>query len=369
MFPKLKPSGAPHVLFLLGNLSGGGAQRSSVLLANWLAETKHFRVSMVVVSEKLPAAHTVSPEITVVALRSGRSSLAVFELRKVLGRLKPSHVVSAQSHVNVLASFATGLSWRWACELVIWEQNILRLPERESFDVKNRILLSLMKISYPMASRLIVNSPDTLSSLQRAKVKLPRRVLLLPNPVETSVILPEERRVSPPPRPYIVAVGRLVWQKGFDVLLNAYAGLPEKSHRLVIVGSGPELDSLESLAIELGVRGYVDFLGWQRRPDEVIWGADLFVLSSRWEGFGNVLVEALQLGVPVVASDCPGGPSWILEGGRYGALVPSECAADLSEAMALALSAEPDVADLKKAGDRYRLTEIGEEFLNLVLDL
>lgn len=366
---KSRHSRAPHVLFLLGNLSGGGAQRTSVLLANWLAETKHFRVSMVVVSEKLPAAHKVSPKISVVGLRSGRSSLAVFQLSNILGRLKPSHVVAAQRHVNVLAILATGFPWRRACELVIWEKNILRPPERGSFDAKNQILLLLMKISYSMASRLIVNSPDTLTSLQRAKVKVPRRVHLLPNPVETSVVLPREIRVSAPPCPYIVAVGRLVWQKGFDVLIRAYAGLPRKSHRLVIVGSGPELKYLESLSNELGVRDYVDFVGWHRRPEKIVSGADLFVLSSRWEGFGNVIVEALQLGVPVVASDCPGGPSWILEGGRFGALVRPDCAVDLSEAIDAMLASQPNVADLKEKGDRYRLAVLGEQFLARVLDL
>ena len=130
-----------------------------------------------------------------------------------------------------------------------------------------------------------------------------------------------------PAEPYVVGVGRLHRQKGFDVLLRAHAlalsmGAPR--HVLVLLGDGPQRADLERLAEELGIVDTVHFAGFVDNPHAVVARSELFVLSSRWEGFGLVLAEALSLGVPVIATRCVTGPEELLEDGRLGRLVPVE---------------------------------------------
>ncbi len=142
-------------------------------------------------------------------------------------------------------------------------------------------------------------------------------------------------------RPVIVTVGRLVPQKDYDTLLRAFARvLEERPARLVIVGKGRDLPELEALADDLGIREHVDFAGFQANPYPWMARADVFALSSRWEGLVNVLMEALGLGTPVVSTDCPSGPREILADGRYGILVPMQDPDALAQGLLTTLRGE-----------------------------
>ena len=137
----------------------------------------------------------------------------------------------------------------------------------------------------------------------------------------------------------ILAVGRLHRQKGFDILLEAFSRVYSKRQdvRLLILGEGPERPSLEQQRDTLGLQEVVDMPGFVANPLPYMANADLFVFSSRWEGLGNVLIEALACGVKVVATDCPSGSREILENGRYGELVPPDDPEALAVAMMRAL--------------------------------
>lgn len=120
----------------------------------------------------------------------------------------------------------------------------------------------------------------------------------------------------------IISVGRLHRQKGFDMLIESLEYISDLDFKVKIVGDGPSRKSLEQQVVDCGLEGKVEFLGYRNDVLELMEDADLFVLSSRWEGFGNVLVEALYCQLPVVSFDCPHGPSEVLEAGKWGALVP-----------------------------------------------
>ena len=125
-------------------------------------------------------------------------------------------------------------------------------------------------------------------------------------------------------KPYIVAVGRLEYQKGFDLLLRAYAQLQPEHHKLVLIGEGQEQAALTQLVQDLGLAGKVIMPGFQDNPYAWMKGAALFVSSSRYEGFCRVIAEALAVGTPIVATDCPSGPAEVLQEGHYGVLVETE---------------------------------------------
>ena len=138
-------------------------------------------------------------------------------------------------------------------------------------------------------------------------------------------------------RPYVMALGRLVPQKGFDVLLEAYAATRAQlgEHHLVLVGEGPERARLEALAHRLGIADAVHFPGFIDNPQPLLARAALFVLPSRYEGMGGlVLLEAMSHGVPIIAADCVSGPRQLLEEGRIGRLVPPEDVDALATALA-----------------------------------
>ena len=156
-------------------------------------------------------------------------------------------------------------------------------------------------------------------------------------------------------RPVIVTVGRLVPQKDYATLLRAFARvLEERPARLVIVGKGRDLPALEALADELGVREQVDFAGFQANPYPWMLRADVFALSSRWEGLVNVVMEALGLGTPVVSTDCPSGPREILADGRYGILVPMQDPEALADGL---------LTTLRGDGPQYTTEEAVQPFM------
>jgi glycosyltransferase involved in cell wall biosynthesis len=140
--------------------------------------------------------------------------------------------------------------------------------------------------------------------------------------------------------------------------------------RLVILGEGKtaqERADLQALASELGISEWVDMPGFVPTALPYIARADLFVLSSRWEGLPGVLIEALACGTPVVSTDCPSGPAEILDGGRHGPLVPVGDVEALAEAMALVLRAPPDAEVLKKRGGAFTTEAAVKSYVELIM--
>jgi glycosyltransferase involved in cell wall biosynthesis len=166
----------------------------------------------------------------------------------------------------------------------------------------------------------------------------------------------------------MTGAGRLTRQKDFATLLRAFAlVLKRRPVRLLLLGDGPERKRLESLAAELGISAVVDFYGFVANPFPFIARSDLFVLSSAWEGFGNVLVEAMALGVPVVSTDCPSGPREILHDGTLGPLVAVADHTALAEAILATLAAPLPGPELITATAPYTITQSAREHLALLL--
>jgi glycosyltransferase involved in cell wall biosynthesis len=240
--------------------------------------------------------------------------------------------------------------------VVVSSHNTLSRHTPQSARWKERWLLPhAVRWLYPRADGIVAVSEGVADDLARV-ARIPRsRITVIHNPIVTDELLagarvpPEHPWFAEPEPPVLVAAGRLTQQKDYPTLLRAFRGAREaRPLRLVVLGEGEERVHLEALAGELGVAADVDFLGFVANPYSLMAAASLFVMSSAWEGFGNVLVEALACGTPVVSTDWPSGPAEILEGGRHGRLVPVGDAEALGSAMLAAL-AEPPAPDLLKA--------------------
>lgn len=240
-------------------------------------------------------------------------------------------VGALEASSTYLAILAAKLTYRPSLGLV---QN--SLPSHLKY-VSGTTHRQLMKRLYPGLTLAVGVSAGVQRELERFIPELSGRVRTSYNLVDVAEIRSASRGplLEPlPPHPFILAAGRLNHQKGFDLLVRAYAVLGSGvAHDLVILGDGPRRTHLERLARDLGVAERVRFLHFQHNPYAWMSRSTIFVVSSRYEGFCRVIVEALVVGVPVVATDCPSGPAEILKGGLYGTLVPPNDVEALSSAI------------------------------------
>ncbi len=214
---------------------------------------------------------------------------------------------------------------------------------------------ALTKRLYPGLTRVVAISSGIQESVEALVPALRGRVRTVYIPLELDKVQKRAQETLPegvPAEPYLLAVGRLEPQKGFDVLVRAYARLRGRgvTHPLVIVGEGGQGEALRALARTLGVEAHVTFAGFQENPYGWLRGATVFVSSSRFEGFCRVIAEALAVGTPVVATDCPSGPAEVLEYGRVGVLVPNEDDAALAGALYELLGDAARQAELSRYG-------------------
>jgi glycosyltransferase involved in cell wall biosynthesis len=197
---------------------------------------------------------------------------------------------------------------------------------------ERRFWAALRALTYHRADVIVTQTNDAACWFRR---RFPARsIVVIPNPAPAESS-PEGVSMLLP-RPYVLAAGRLERQKGHDLLIRAFASMArEHAHlQLAIAGEGSQAQYLSDLSKELQLGDRVVFLGRVRDLAAVMRGAEAFVLASRYEGFPNVLLEALASKLPIVATDCPGGPREILQNGEFGLLVPCDDSVALADALA-----------------------------------
>jgi glycosyltransferase involved in cell wall biosynthesis len=210
--------------------------------------------------------------------------------------------------------------------------------------------------AYTFADRIIACSQGVADSFPKIVSVDPSRLQAIYNGIPSYKVLQNAEEPLPDSvrgifeKPTVIMVGRLDPQKGYDYLIEAHAILIRKGiqHNLIIIGEGELLEQLQQQVANLGVSNSVHFLGFQHNPHKFMKHATVFALSSRFEGFGLVLAEALFCGTPIVSTDCPSGPSEILEGGKYGILVKPEDPQALAEGIETVLCDEAKREHLAK---------------------
>lgn len=262
-------------------------------------------------------------------------------LARLMRGLEPTHVITAFADVAVL----TWMAMRIAKVNARWVHGVhnthAAVTARAGALGGFRFWLDnhAAAFVYRHADRIVAVSDGVREEIIGRFHVAPERVITIYNPVVSG----QELREVPVPRhdpaqPYsIVALGRLVRQKGFDLLIEAMTRVPG-AWRLDIWGEGEDRHMLQALIDDRSLHDRIHLCGYTGDPFPILQRADLFVLSSRWEGFGMVLVEALACQCQIVSTDCPQGPREILESGKFGQLVPPGCSDALGEAVARAAS-------------------------------
>lgn len=328
----------------LPNMAGGGAERVALAGIKDLVERGH-EVDVVLVRAEGELLPLLPPQAKVVDLDARRLSASLLPLVRYLRERKPDAIHALMWPATVIAILARRLARSHALLMVsdhiAHSQMIQARRERAMFRWTTRRF-------YPAADFRIVVSADAADDLA-ALSGIPRdRFEVIYNPISPPTKIatnPHVEELWGDADQRIITVGSMKEQKNQALLLRAFAqirGHPKA--KLMILGEGQLRPMLERLAKDLGVADRVLMPGFAIEPWPYLASADLFVLSSDYEGFGIALVEAMHAGLRVVSTDCMSGPGEILDRGRYGKLVPTDDAAALAEAIAAAL-AEPAAPD------------------------
>jgi glycosyltransferase involved in cell wall biosynthesis len=357
-----------RIAVFTATMGSGGAERSMVRLAAGLAATGRPTDLVLGCRAEDAYADELPEAVRIVRLDAPRALLSLPRLVGYLRRERPVAMVSSLDYMNVIAVVARRLAGV-DTRLVVNEQNTLSMESGHSTQLRQRLVPALVRHSYPRADGIAAVSAGVADDLA-AVTGLPRqRVSVINNPV----IVPQlsEMMIQPCYHPWLVgshppvllAVGRLSPQKDFECLLRAFAAVrASTAARLLILGEGPERPRLEALVRELGLGSDVQLPGWVGNPYPYMARSDLFVLSSRWEGLPTVLIEALYCGLRIVSTDCPSGPNEILDGGRFGSLVPVGDAGALAAAILDALH-DRGPAPAEESWEQYGQQAVTEQYL------
>jgi len=360
-----------RISILQQDLRSGGAERMMLNLAReWTS--RGIATDLVLVQRSGVYLPLVPPQVRVVDLGAGRTSACLPRLVRYLWKERPRALLSGLVHVNVAAILGRMLGPR-GVRLVISERNT---PSQDSKDPERatRIGYRLAPYLYRYADAITAVSAGVADDLAHF-ARLPReRIQVINNPVVTPELYELAREpvshpwFRPDSPPVILAVGRLSEAKDYPLLLRAFAHVRRTmTCRLLVLGDGPLQAELEQLAESLGIRADVDFAGFVLNPYSAMSHAALLVLSSRWEGSPNVLVEAMACGLPVVSTDCPSGPREILMEGRYGALTPVGDIPALAQAICSTLANPPRSDVLRARAAAYAVSNAADCYLKALL--
>ncbi len=335
----------PRVAFYMRLLYGGGAERVVVnLMAGMVA--RGIAVDLVLNTVSGPFMSQVPEAVNVVDLAAPRMVEGLPKLANYLKTVQPDALITGlhyNSEISLWARALARLQGNRKTKVLVIEHNTLSIhSERRRTD---RWAPFLSRWFYPWADHVVAVSQGAAVDLAEVTKRSQREIDVIYNPVITPSLESEAAEsldhpwFQPGEPPVVLGIGRLEPQKDFATLVRAFAKLREQQDcRLVLLGAGQQHVELENLSKQLGVKDSVKLLGFVENPHRYLARAGVFVLSSAWEGLSNVLIEAIALGIPVVSTDCPCGPSEVLAGGQYGKLVSMGDWEVMAKAMAESLS-------------------------------
>ncbi|MEH1954841.1 glycosyltransferase family 4 protein [Nostoc sp.] len=361
-----------RITLIIHSLTYGGAERVISIMANFWA-AKEWQVTILTFDNNATPQFYLDNRVFYTPLdiagESPNAIIGIWNNLKRIGRLRnaiinsnPDAVISFMSKINVITLLAT----RWL--------NIPVVVSERSNPVKSSLggnWKQLRQQTYSFADRIVFQTKKARdyfpSNLQTNSCIIPNMVVLPPMEKRPSDKVLRERS--------LIAMGRFVREKGFDLLLQAFAQLKNRypEWTLTILGDGILRPELESLRKQFGLSDRVHFPGMVKNNYDFLQQAEIFIMSSRFEGFPNALCEAMACGLPVISTDCPSGPREIIRNGIDGILVPNEDVSALATAMERLMSDEKDRKSLAVRApeiiERFSLEKIMEMWENLLAEV
>ncbi len=330
-----------RVLILVPHLGGGGAERVATLVAEGLSKEK-YEVHLGLVTEGNRKLEILPPPVTIHRLGARRVRSGAIPLVRLVRRIRPDVVLSGAAHLNFLVLLLRPMFPKKTRILIRQDATVSSVLAFGNVPWYTSLLYRSL---YRRADHIICQSRAMADDLARELRLGKERIVVLPNPVDLEAIRAAAAAPGRAPAcwlgpgPHLLAVGRLAREKGFDLLLEALVTVRERFPRteMIIAGAGPEEAALKAQCRSLGLEEAVRLPGYVQRPYIFYAGASLFVLSSRYEGLPNALLEAAAGGLPIVATPASGGIVELLRNRKKSWLTPEVSAASLASTLLKAL--------------------------------
>lgn len=357
------------ILFIMHELGIGGAERVVSTLVNNFDREK-YEVHLCLFKKKGALVAGIAPDVVIHDLKAKRVLTSFRALYQLIVKLRPQVMFSSITHVNLLVSLFIPFLKRKMGHTIFITREVNNPSVRSKHLRTSRMMDRLYKKTISRFDIIVAQSnymkQDILESY-----RLPSdRVTVMSNPVDIDAI---DRRLSEMTgealfdlsRKNILAVGGFRKQKSFGTLLEMMTFL-DASYHLTILGEGPERSFLEARIAELGVGDKVSMPGLDPNPYRYMKQADVFVLSSRYEGFPNVIIEANVCGTFAVAGQCPGVDQEVIQEGLNGSLVPFADAKAMAEAVEKAVATRHDRTAIRNTSERFRVSEVVARYDRLI---
>ena len=343
----------------LSSLDGGGAERVMLNLANGFAE-KDIHVDLLLVKAEGPYLSQIPSNIKLINFNKSKLLQSLPALIKYIREESPSALLSALEDTNMVMLWACRLAGR-NTQSVVTVHNHLSIEAKHATQLKRKLTPTLVGHFYQWADRVVSVSKGVADDLVGLGVPK-EKIDIIYNPILTQDLINKLQEpihhpwLNPGEPPVILAVGRLTEQKDYPSLLKAFARARQSQKvKLIILGEGEERAALETLAHRLNIADDIDFPGFVSNPYAYMSKAKALILTSAWEGFGNVLVEAMAAGTSVIATNCKSGPAEILAHGKYGTLVQVADVEDMAAAITKVIHQGDESLKLKKRATDFSL--------------
>ena len=350
------------ILFVIYSLDAGGAERVVTLLANYWREIGH-DVSIVILSKDEPFYELdkfvklekldISAESVNVIDMIKNNIYRIQELKKFFKKNDPDVIVSFMTTTNIIATVAAKMLKK---PIVISERNTF-------YALKSRVWRMLRRVVYPFSNALVVQS-----AYDKKKYSFHKNSRIIFNPLNSKQFGKKEKK-----KKVILAVGRLEYNKGFDLLIEAFAKISSDDWKLVIVGEGSQRIKLQKLMDSYNLKDKVNLPGRTKDIEKYYEDAKIFVLSSRHEGFPNVLCEAMAHGCAPIAFDCLTGPRDIINDKENGLLVENGNIQDLEKKIRYLMENPVKIDEYGrnalKIVEKLNIEIISQEWMNVIVQV
>ncbi|NJP08631.1 MAG: glycosyltransferase [Leptolyngbyaceae cyanobacterium RU_5_1] len=366
----------PTVSFFLPALAGGGAERAMLHLSQGFAE-RGFSTDLVLAKAEGDYLSTVPDSIRVVDLQAHFPVLIskTIALRRYLQQEQPAALFSALDILSsaIWAQRLAGVTTR----IVMCVQTHLSCQFRDHQPyTMGKIRPQFVRWFYPWADAIVAASRGVAEDVSQMSGVPVDQIHVIHNPVVTPDVLNKLQAAIDHPwfasgePPVILGVGRLVSQKDFPTLIDAFARVrQQRPSRLMILGEGDDRPKLEAQIRTLGLQQDVALPGFVDNPYAYMANASVFALSSIFEGFGNVVAEAMAAGTPIVSTDCESGPAEILANGKFGKLVPVSNADALADAIIATLDQPTSSELLRQCAQSFSLDCVVDQYVNVLYSI
>ncbi|RQG93045.1 glycosyltransferase [Natrarchaeobius halalkaliphilus] len=359
--------------FFTHNLGVGGAQRVLVNLSTELAKRGR-EIEIVVHTDKGKLASEVHDDVNIYYTNTPNFVPTIRSLRSYLRDRHPDVLLSTVNIAN-LAAIIAGKTTNTDTHHVVRMANTpsKKAQDYENKQIRHKVVPYMMRGLYPLSDEILAVSAGLKDDLVQSYGIDPSKIRVIYNPTVTQAVFEkaeqpvDHRWLDDPSQDVILGVGSLIKQKDFETLIKSFCRVQQRiDAKLLILGKGNQRDALGRLVQDLGLTSQVDLYGAVANPYSYMANADLFVLSSRWEGCPNVLIEAMACDTPVVSTDCPNGPREILRNGEYGPLVPMGDSNTMATAIVDQLENTSQFSNVKDRAMDFHVNVIADEYEKLL---